>query len=223
MDPAVIAARVQQLLVAARATSGRLLRDLVRDSRSGSTLARGGSLGALVGQLASALRCEASVSSWRRPDRRFWPVVKLPGSVSSPSLVLAIAIDTSGSMPEDAVAQCIAIATQVARFDGVHVHVFLHTERCYWHGPAADFTPVRVRSGGTSHIDVSAQIERWASTSRVPHFAVLLLTDCQTVWPQDAPAWAKRACVGAFCGGQELLRDRHWVRKMRVRPIEIPD
>jgi len=157
--------------------------------------------------------------TWSRRSRRTQLTGPIyPGTCSYRAQV-AILIDTSGSMSEDAIAVAAKQAVEIAEASGVKVWLGAHTSRCYvgeWVTGAtlAKVAGMLTKTGGTSYIDAFEKIE--ASGGRFDY--LIQLTDGECGWPAAIPVNCKKLIV-ALVG----MRCRTYIpNHAEVIDIEVP-
>ncbi|MBO3741354.1 vWA domain-containing protein [Actinoplanes flavus] len=134
--------------------------------------------------------------TYRRPSRRAGsvPGVVLP-SLRQPAPVIAMLIDTSGSMNDDMLGQCLAEVDAVLRAVGIgrrQVTVISVDARVYRAQNPRTIADLTLGGGGGT--DIRAGIEA-ATVLRPPPDLIVALTDGHTLWP-DAPPPRTRVVVG---------------------------
>lgn len=127
--------------------------------------------------------------------------VRLPRSIPDGSTAI-VAVDTSGSMSNDEVRQCLTESAEILKQTGADkIFVILHDTRVYYAdfvGPNS-FTKLKMSRGGTSHEEVFKLIEERTLTSydgnefTIPqdveiNFAVMF-TDLGTFFPDCSPSY----------------------------------
>jgi len=140
--------------------------------------------------------------SWRKLNRRCHSTPFLiPGPVSL-TVKLAVIIDTSGSVGDDALARAVAETISIARaYPHVGITLIAHDSRVTWEGvlrgdvKASDVTQALVGRGGTDFVPAYAALAKYGR-----HDALVHLTDGypQGAWPK-APT---RASIVGLLGTQ---------------------
>ena len=131
--------------------------------------------------------------SYARPSRRRVPGIIKP-AMRGPSLIVAIVVDTSGSMGQSELDAALAEVEGVLRSTGVARHQ-VSVLSC----DAAAGAPARVRSArgirltGGGGTDMRVGIAAAATARPAPH-VIIVLTDGLTPWP-DRPGKARLVCA----------------------------
>lgn len=131
--------------------------------------------------------------SYARPSRRRVPGIIKP-AMRGPSLIVAIVVDTSGSMGQHQLDAALAEAEGVLRSTGI-ARDQVRVLSC----DAASGTPARVRSArdirltGGGGTDMRVGIAAAAKTRPAPH-VIIVLTDGYTPWPGQ-PGKARLVCA----------------------------
>lgn len=147
--------------------------------------------------------------TWRKRGRRsqlYQPVV-WPGWIGTNARA-AVVIDTSGSMSDKALHQCVSETLAIARESGIPIYLVTHDHGVQWEGwirpheKAASIEASLVGRGGTCAREAYARIDNpraagcrhggtgCACARRPIKFDVMIhLTDCYLSWP----SWPKSA------------------------------
>jgi predicted metal-dependent peptidase len=121
--------------------------------------------------------------------------IRFPGHTPDGKSAI-ITVDTSASMSEDEVRQCITEGAEILRLCGCQkIWLILHDMRVYFSGyvTEADLTKLKIARGGTSHREVFACLERRHAneefnvpTDEIVSLAVMF-TDLGTDFPDYKP------------------------------------
>jgi predicted metal-dependent peptidase len=136
--------------------------------------------------------------TFARPPRRRVPGYTTPGMAAPAPPSVAVVVDTSGSMSQDDLSQCIAdIAGLVRSVSGTSGAPAVRVIPCDTDAgqvsivrSRADVPRIRLTGGGGT--DMGAGIDAAVGLRPTPD-VVVTLTDGYTPWPERAPAAAPRA------------------------------
>lgn len=160
--------------------------------------------------------------TYERLARRRVPGFTFPGMAGPASPRVAAVIDTSGSMGQEDIAQCLGDLLALSRAvsgDGTAVTVLICDAAV--HDIVNVRTPgqiqdLQLRGGGGT--DMVLGIERAASLTPVPE-VVVVLTDGGTPWPeQPPPALAQRKVVALITRDDTADGVPHWITTLTVPP-----
>ena len=125
--------------------------------------------------------------AWNRPSRRSSAIgMRLPARKPTPKGAI-IALDTSGSISDKMLAQFLSECVGIMKAAQCPwVDIYLHDTEVYdiQSFSARSITNIKVKRGGTSHIDVFEQIEK--SNKKIG--MVVAFTDLMSVFPNE-PAY----------------------------------
>lgn len=128
-------------------------------------------------------------TSWSRRSRRSAPVgPQFPGWVAKNARI-AVAIDTSGSMSDDMIAQAVAETVAAVRSSGVRAYLVTHDARIQWQGwvdPKTSADAIKARCTGRGGTRAREAYEAIAA-QRATFDVFVHLTDCGLSWP----SWPK--------------------------------
>ena len=136
--------------------------------------------------------------TYKRPSRR-GPMLRMrmPGKISDGKTAIG-AIDTSASMSEDEVRQCVSEFSAIMKACGCNkLWLILHDTRVYFSGwvEEADLTILKMARGGTSHMGVFACLNKthpnlaFNVPSEEEVTLAVLFTDLGTDFPDQAPEY----------------------------------
>ncbi len=151
--------------------------------------------------------------TYQRPSRRSAALggVVLP-SLRRPAPRVAIVIDTSGSMGDDAIAMALAEVTGVLRGVGVRGNrVMVHACDAAVHTARRITTVEQVELAGGGGTDMRVGIETALAAAERPD-VVVVLTDGYTPWPDRAPS--ARVIAGLI--GADAPLPPPWIEAVRI-------
>ncbi len=137
--------------------------------------------------LRHAREDKAGMVDWsysRASRRQAGSKIILP-SMREPEVNMAIVVDTSGSMSDDQLSQCLGEVKGCIRAAGFSAVPVISCDAAV-HGTQKVTSAKKVQLKGRGGTDMSVGIEAAALLKPRPDI-ILILTDCQTPWPEQAP------------------------------------
>jgi predicted metal-dependent peptidase len=124
--------------------------------------------------------------AWSKRSRRSPAGCYLPGWIANQA-TMAFVMDTSGSVSDEEVEQCVGYAIALAKqHAGLKVFLALHTSECYWHGwiqakSGEAISELITDRGGTDFDDAYLKVEECGK--KIDMMVHLTDGECYGTWP----------------------------------------
>ena len=154
--------------------------------------------------------------TWARPSRRQTPGYLLPGMMGVRPPRVSVVIDTSGSMTDEDLGQCLAEIQGMQRaVSGASSRLRVVPCDAAAHGVQAVRSVANIELLGGGGTDMSAGLERAAGLSPRSD-VIVVLTDGETDWPDAPPAQNPRATYIAVILRRSSEAPPTWIRTIHT-------